>query len=148
MNLFQEQRGEQTEALNKYTPYNPYDISQENRAALLLDHGVGEFETNLETILISYVKSKLRQNEYERIMPEVLGIKTMLAYYHNLHGQDVKVSQKAIDDFIKLNLFDKPIMDGNLHTVYRALNSVKSMATYLTLGGNYRSGMRETLQGM
>jgi hypothetical protein len=148
LNLFKEQHNTYDAAKENYLPYNPFDISIDTRITLLRENGAAAFETNLEKVIIAYSKAKIRENEYKRIMPEVLGLKTMLAYHHQLYGQHITVAWDAFDRYVNLILFDSPIMDETLQGPYRVLNVIKNLASTTVLGLNYKSGMREMMQGM
>jgi hypothetical protein len=54
----------------------------------------------------------------------------------------------AVKDYVKLNLFDKSIMDEGLIPAYRMARVLRDMASLMSLGFNYRSGLRELMQGM
>jgi hypothetical protein len=72
----------------------------------------------------------------------------MVQYHEHLTGELTPNILKTVHDYVKLNLFDKPIMDESLEAPYRMASVVRDLSSIMMLGFNYRSGIRELMQGM
>jgi hypothetical protein len=81
-------------------------------------------------------------------IPRMQGIKIALQYNQAMFGISTETTADFINKYLDVNIYSTPIMDPQLHTVYKALSAVKQITTATTLGFNYRSGLRELMQGM
>lgn len=130
-----------------FAVYNQYNIGSETRKSILNNNDIADFETNLEDLLLDIIGTYVRETEFNRIMPNILALKTVLQYHAKMFGQKTEELDKYIQKFLDLNLYSQPIMDENLHSVYKIANVAKNITSATVLGLNIKSGMRELMQG-
>lgn len=148
LDLFSEQMNPQMEGSIPYRVYDQFDLDLSSRQTVLTAHDVSEFSLDIDRILRTFIKTKIKNQEINRILPEVIAIHTILQYHEHLSGETNANIIAAVKDYVKLNLFDKPIMDEGLIPAYRMARVLRDMASLMSLGFNYRSGLRELMQGM
>ena len=148
IDLFKEQEESQGTSYQNYRIYDPFAIDLETRQTMLTNHDISEFSLDIDRILRSYLKTKIKVREFNRIMPEVIAVEVMVQYHEHLSGELTPNILKTVHDYVKLNLFDKPIMDETLEAPYRMASVIRDLSSVMMLGFNYRSGIRELMQGM
>ena len=128
--------------------YNKFALDSETRKRKLNDKGVGFFETDLERVLFeavtAYTKSEISYEYIPRLNAMQTVMKLSQSYSHVLQDQ----TEKALDKLIKSKFYGEPIIEGKgLQAWAKWLNVVKKGLSMLALGVNFRSFLRETLQG-
>lgn len=148
LKTFSDQNEEYNNSILDNEVYNKYRIGNDTRQKILNNNEIDIFETHLEKLLVDYISAFNKEKVYNTIMPQIQGIKLVLQYNEAVFGQQIGNTLKYIDDYVKLNLFSKPIMDPELNRVYKMANAIKNITSATVLGLNVRSGMRELMQGM
>ena len=129
--------------------YNKFDLDERARAAKIRERGgVGFFETDLEIVmnqaLEAYMKSNVSPKYITRL--NALSISLQLAESHG--GQSQEETRRVLDMLIKSKFYGESIIPGkHLQAFARWLNVVKKGLSYMSLGFNMRSFLREFLQG-
>lgn len=141
----QEKRLSEHKRTNKV--FNKYDIRELSRQQLIDSAGINNLETHLEKVLLDYIHSYVSEEVMTEFLPRLQGIKIALQYQQAMFGVVTENTIDYINKFIDLNVYSKPIMDPQLNSIYKALNVVKQVTTMATLGLNFKSGIRELLQG-
>ena len=129
------------------TVYNQYEINSITRQEILDNNDIGDFETDLERLLIDVIATYTREEEFNKIIPHVQALKMVLQYHSKMFGQDIRNLNEYIEKFMNLNVYSQPIMDPNLRSVYKIANVAKNITSATVLGFNLKSGVRELLQG-
>lgn len=148
LQLLPGQESELTKSKKEAKTFNKYKISAYTRTTLIDRLGVNKLETQLENILLDYIHSYVVEDVMDTYLPMLQSIKVTLQYQQAMFGVVTKDTVDYINKYLSLNVFSKPIMNPQLHSVYKALNVIKQVTTATTLGLNVRSGLKELLQGM
>lgn len=148
LRLLPEQEKYLTEARKNNKVYNKYDITALSRKNIIATHGISGFETQLENVLLDVIHTYAVNDVIKEYIPRMQGIKIALQYNQAMFGISTETTADFINRYLDVNIYSTPIMDPQLHTVYKALSAVKQITTATTLGFNYRSGLRELMQGM
>lgn len=148
LRLIPEQETDLMQAKRQKKVYNRFNISQTSRNQLIQNHGVQSFETQLEEVLRTFINSYITEEVMEEYLPRMQGIKFALQYQQQMFGNLTNDTIEFIDKFVDINAYGQPIMDPKLRPLYKCLATVKNITTATTLGFNWRSGLREMMQGM
>lgn len=148
LRLFTEEEAYLTSSREQKTTHNRYRIDGNTRQKMLSKYGTSHMETHLEKLLRSVITSYVTEQVMSEYLPRIMGINIVLKYQQDMFGIDYENTLKFIDDYVKLNIYNQPIMDSKLHTVYKVFATVRDITTSTALAFNYRSGMRELLQGV
>jgi hypothetical protein len=84
----------------------------------------------------------------KEFLPRMQAVKMSLQYMNKMYGIEIKNMNKYIDDYIKINIYNQPIMDEKLQPYYRYAGIIRDVVTATSLGFNYRSGIREMVSGI
>ena len=128
--------------------HNRFRIDANTRHKMLVDHGPNKMETHLENLLRNVISTYVTEQVMGEMLPRILAVKVVLKYQHEMFGVIPENTVKYIDDYIKLNVYQQPIMHEDLNRVYKMLSVFRDISTTTALAFNYRSGMRELLQGI
>lgn len=145
--LFAEQVEQQQSSLNTLHTYNKYEIDSDIRERIITEQGINRLETNLENILLEFIHEYASQKINEEMLPLIQGFKIGLMFQEAMYGQSIDRLVKFIEDYAKVHIYSEPIMEEGLRPVYRFASVFKNIASTVTLGYNFKSGFRETLQG-
>lgn len=134
-------------ANNLYEMYNRFEISESNREKVLAEHDVSYFEKNIEDLVGNFVFSKIRKEEMNKVLPIIQGVVTSIRLDSISHGLDISKYNDYLDDSIKSYVFNRSLVDDEMKGIYQFTRTLRSINSKLSLGFNYRSIFRETLQG-
>lgn len=128
--------------------YNKFNLDKEQRASKLRDKGVGFFETDLEIVmnqaLVAYTKSNVSPKYISRLNALSVSLKLSESY----GGQVQRDTREALEKLIKSKFYGESIIEGNtLQQFARWLGVIKKGLSFMSLGFNARSFLREFLQG-
>jgi hypothetical protein len=104
-------------------------------------------EINLETIFREYTHTYASEKIASKYIPLIEGFKMGMLYREFFYGQTVTNLIEYIKRYTKINIYNEPIMDPGLLPVYRFMSVLKQATSMTVLGGNFRSGAKELLQG-
>ena len=103
------------------------------------------FEINLETVADTAHLADIRESEYNRILPTIQANLTMLELGSYISSrEDVIKTIQYIKDNIKTTVLDMPLIGTEGKQLYKILFGLKKVTSALILGGNLRSGLKET----
>lgn len=126
--------------------YNRFDISESKREELLDEYDTGYFETNLELVEACFQHAIIRKFEFDKILPIIEAVRNVIglrAYNLNVELPELN---KAIDEYVRLVIFsESPYKDKN--TLIKVANTLAHVTRFNFLGFNYKSLIREPLQG-
>lgn len=146
LNIFDSQQSDLNVSRKQYVAYNKYKIGSDTRKKLLNDTDINKFETHLGILILDIINTYHKEEVYNDILPQIQGLKIALQYQQKVLGNDTQNILDAIDKYVDINMFSKPIMD--LQPIYKLLSAVRSVTGATVLGFNMRSGIRELMQGM
>lgn len=148
LRLFTEEEAYLTDSRKSGTTHNRYRINSNTRQKMLTKYGTNHMETNLDKLLRSVITSYVTEQVMSEYLPRIMGINIVLKYQQSMFGINYGNTLQFIEDYIKLNIYNQPIMDSKLNTTYKVFATVRDITTSTALAFNYRSGMRELLQGV
>lgn len=116
----------------------------------LLKRGKGFYETNLKNIFIDYLFKSITTEQYNKLL---ISSKALLLSMHltNDYGGNEEALRREIDhikDYLKVNVFQRSIMEPKSKKVISAIQPIKSKITDMLLMGNVVSFMRDCIQGV
>lgn len=129
-------------------PFNKYTISQSTRQTILGNHDTSYFETHLEDLCLDFIKQSVAEEVYGNYLPVMNGLQVALQYQQGMYGNDNESVIQYDDKFITNIVYSSPIMDKHLQGPYKIMSAIKNVTTASALGFNFRSGIRELMQGM
>ncbi|MBQ0113468.1 MAG: hypothetical protein KBT03_10085 [Bacteroidales bacterium] len=148
LKILPQQELEYSEHRKNRQVYNKYNLNAVSRANIINECGTESLETNLEKLLRDVIYSYSSEEVMKEYLPRIQGIKIALQYNNYMFGQKIDDISQYMDKYVDRNIYQKVIMDEHLQTAYKFLSTVKSVTTTMTLGMNFRSGIRELLQGV
>ena len=123
-------------------------MSSDTRNTLLGLYDTSHFETHLEKLGLEFIKNYVAEEVHNQYLPMLHGIQIALQYQQSMYGNDNKEVIDYVDKFITSNVYSAPIMDEHLQGPYKVLSAIKNVTTASALGLNFRSGLRELMQGV
>lgn len=116
----------------------------------LLKRGKNFYETNLKNIFIDYLFRSIATEQYNKLL---ISTKALLLSMHltNDYGGNEETLNKEINhikDYLKVNVFQRSIMEPKSRKVMSVIQPIKSKVTDVLLMGNVVSLMRDSIQGV
>lgn len=133
--------------LNNAQLYNKFVLDASQRESKLNEKGVGQFETDLESVFNQVLLAYTKQEVSRKYVPVFNAMRASLVYASSQGGNNLKDVIETFDKMVKSKFYGEPIMDTNLQPIYRILSVFKRGFSTLTLGLSGRSFLREILQG-
>ena len=149
-NLTQEERQFISEEIKSLRMKDQFNRNRQQRNRYIEENGIDYFETNVENLLIDRMFSAIQTEKTNRML---LGTKALLLQLkilgENSGFQESFTKQiKYIEDYIHLNVFKKPIIEGGLSQKIVGIGQgVRSNVTFLNLAGNVISAARDVENG-
>jgi hypothetical protein len=128
--------------------HNRFRIDANTRHQMLVKYGPNKMETHLENLLRNIISTYTTEQVMGEMLPRILAVKVALKYQHDMFGIIPDNTIDFINKYIKLNVYQQPIMNEDLHRVSKMLSVFRDISTTTALAFNYRSGLRELLQGV
>lgn len=117
------------------------------------EDAVNKYTTDLDLIFNMIVAQGIKHWRSPEILITTSAIRGVLANYvhfgaNESNGVDLVKTEQGIKDYIKVKLFNRPIMDKGELRLARVVNFVKGVTGFITLGANLRALARETITGI
>jgi hypothetical protein len=132
--------------------YNRFDNqeSMEYRAHLIETYGVGNFETNLDTIVLKYAFENLRENYFNKILPVIDSSINTLKFYGWETGRTAEV-EKALEEFdnqIKLSIFNiSPVKGKEYEQALALVRAAQRVTSLMVLAFRPITAIKELVVG-
>ena len=149
-NLTLEERGFISEEIKSLRMKDQFNRNKEQRSRYISENGIDYFETNVENLLIDRMFSAIQTEKTNRML---LGTKALLLQLKILgensgFKESFNKQYKYIEDYIHLNVFKKPIIEGGLSQKIVGIGqAARSKVTFLNLAGNIISAARDVENG-
>lgn len=146
-NLTPEERQIIDQNINELSVHNPMiewekdSISRQDRINKL---GVDYFETNVEDLLLNFLA---RSVETEKFQDFLVGTKMIMLKMDLMGGDSIKKELDYIDDYLKVNVFQKSIMESSSQAIVSFMSPVRQLVTYANLAGNMVAYLRDIENG-
>ena len=148
--LTSEERAFISEEIKSLRIKDQFNRDKQQRSRYISENGIDYFETNVENLLIDRMFSAIHAEKTNRML---LGTKALLLQLKILgensgFKESFDKQQKFIEDYIHLNVFKKPIIEGGLsQKVVGVGQALRSKVTFLNLAGNIISAARDVENG-
>lgn len=137
---------------NSFIIGDGYKGGENSRAEMLSSHPQGFFETNVENILAHYLERQVQVEEFNKALITIKGILIQLELIGETAGEENKAgltqTGKMIQDFVKLNMFNKSIMEPESQELMAWLYPFRQLVSKAYIAGNIVSMFRDTFEGM
>lgn len=114
----------------------------------ILRNGEEFFETNVENLLVDFLVDHITVKEMQKTLLRAKAV--LLGLY--LTGEETKENyQKVIgyiEDFLKINVFNRSIMEDSSKAIVGILQPLRSLTSKLLVGANVIGSVRDTFQGI
>lgn len=140
--------------MNLRNPFDIGEISIENdnlqrRRKYIEEHGVEYFETNVEDLMLFYASKSItvaKMNDF------LTGMQAFLLHLEMVgsdgsHSKNVQDSYKYITDFLKVNVFKRPIEGQRETRIMAMLKPIRSLVRFMNLALNVKGSIRDLIQG-
>lgn len=107
--------------------------------------GVASFETSLDIVFLRTMLAAVRSQISKEFMPLFVGMRAFIAFNGNVSGANMDSIAKAVEKFIKSNIFHKRIIDPSDTTIYNILAELRNITSIVQLTGNTVSFSREMM---
>ena len=151
-NFFDEELADHTRHLKSMdSVYNQF-TTQDNslkRENMIIEHGVEEFEQDLQSIIKLYSLTHIRTKELNKILPVINAVRVTNEFKNA--GLATKVTDhidEFIKNYVKVNLFNEKLVEPHNEKWVRKANKVKELVSVALLGFNFSSAARDFLQGV
>ena len=124
---------------------NYYFVQRPEMRAEMLEKYGDVFEKDLDMIMLYAALAYSKTSVSRDFMPYITGYRAVMAIIQEVNGSHEPVLAKAVDDYIKLAVFGKSIMEDNHYNLYRFAQFIKGITSATTLKWNVRNFTRENL---
>ena len=148
--LTSEEREFISEEIKSLRMRDQFNRNKQQRSRYIEENGIDYFETNVENLLIDRMFSAIQTEKTNRML---LGTKALLLQLKILGDnsgfqESFNKQIKYIEDYINLNVFKKPIIEGGLsQKIVGVGQGLRSNVTFLNLAGNVIAAARDVENG-
>lgn len=146
-NLTPEERQILDQDIKELQVHNPM-LEWEKDSVLRQDRinklGVDFFETNVEDLLLNFLARSVETEKFQKFL---VGTKMLMLKMNLLGGDSIKNELKYIEDYIKVNIFKKSVMEPQSQSIISRLTPVRTFVTYANLAGNAVAYLRDIENG-
>ena len=127
-------------------------VSGEVRAQILAQYDDSYFETNVEYLMADLVERTIAQEELAKVVFSGKALIFQMQLAGESQGETAKAvlqkSQKEVEDYLKLNVFGKSLMEDTSQAVSTIVDPMKTLASHLFITLNLRSAFRDSFEGL
>ena len=133
--------------------FNKFNLDEDQRREKLDStktggHPIGFYETDLEIVINYALEAYTRSNLSPKYISRLNALSASLALSETYGGQTQTQTRKVLEKLINSKFYGESVIEGDtLQAVTRWLNVVKRGLSFMALGFNPRSFLREFLQG-
>lgn len=156
------EEAELMESSSKYNRFlkNPFSLTMylngenfkevEKRRKEYLKRGKDFYETNLENIFIDYLFKDIQTTQYNKYLlrTKSLLLSLQLTNYYGQNQDIVKKEVEHIKDYLKVNVYQRSIIEPTNQKIMSVLQPIKSVVTDMFLMGNVQAFFRDCIQGV
>ena len=144
------QRTDDIANLQAYNPFKNSEKSDNIRNSYINEKGVDYFEYNVENLLIDFMEKQIQAEEYTKMLTRAKGIELDLILRGEVEddAKHIEHTLKTINDFLKVNVFNKSIMEDEFQTLDAFLSPLRSAVSALYVAGNITGSVRDGFQGL
>lgn len=149
-NLTSEEREFIQEEMENLRLKDSFNRTEEQRLRYIIENGTDYFETNVENLLIDRMFNSIQTEKTNRMLLGTKALLLQLKILGNNSGfeESFNKQEKYIRDYIGLNVFKKPIIEGGLSQKITGIGQgLRSGVSFMVLGGNIISAARDVENG-
>lgn len=118
------------------------------RASYLMQQPVEYFETNVENLLADFLSENIKHVEMNKALLRAKCILLRLNLLADDTQQDMSAFVQDIDDYLKLNVFNRSIMEPTSQKLISALTPLRTGVSKLYVAGNIVGFPRDIINGI
>lgn len=118
-----------------YKMYNEFDMDKDKKDSLVANYGVEYFEVNLDTMLLKYAFSSIRENVMNQILP-IINAATTVIKYHGYQSGNSDETNKAMEDFyeqLRAAVYGVNSIKGEVMESMAAIKSLQKIASIMMI---------------
>lgn len=138
-------------SLNNTYAYTEDGNDARNRRNHLLNTKDPSFwETNVEQLLADYTERYIVTDQLNKVLLEAKCLLTQMHFLGQAEGHQAELSKsiKEVEDFLKLNVFNKSIMEDFMKVFSMTLRPARHLMSNMYIAGNIKSAFRDTFEGI
>lgn len=146
-NLTPEERQTLDQDINELSVRNPmieWERDGIERQDKINKLGVDYFETNVEDLLLNFLARSVETDKFQKFL---VGTKMLMLKLDMMGGDSIEKELKYIEDYIKVNVFQKSVMESQSQAIVGTLTPVRQFVTYANLAGNAVAYLRDIENG-
>lgn len=131
-------------------PNSKNDITTvKNKRREMLKRGKDFYETNLKDLFINYLFKSISTDQYNKFLVSTKALLLSMHLTNNMGGNEEAFKREVehIQDYLKVNVFQRSIMEPKSKKVISFINPIKKGVTNMFLMGNVISFFRDVFQG-
>lgn len=135
----------------RYEMLNRFDLSDHNqstRTELLQSQPLSFWETNVETIVLSFEEAYIRKEVLDAVLPIIKSIRFITEAFGDQAGINTKENVKFLDDYLKQAVFNRSILSDEEKVFSGYLKKARVLTSTLMIAGNVVAPIRDTMEGV
>ena len=150
---YEQEVGMMEEANNLGKVYNRFNAQIHNdsyRESLIEEHGVGNWEINLDTIILTYAYENYRENYLNQAMMHVKAGAESLKFWGAQHGrsEDVEKILKTLIDQLKVSVYNiSPLKGKESEKFFSLVKAAQKMTSLMVLAFRPAMFIKELVVG-
>ena len=148
-NMTPEEREFMEDGLNSFRFRDPFQRDRTARENYIEQQGVDYFESNVENLLIDRLYQSVNSDKINEAltMSKAILLQLKLAGDNQYTKKIIDQEVKYIEDYLKINVFKKSIMEPGSQKIIGALSQVRQGVVFLNLAGNTIAAIRDVENG-
>lgn len=148
-NMTPDEREFMEDGLISFKFKDPFSRDYKSRQKYIENQGIDYFESNVENLLIDRMYQSINT---EKINEALTVAKSFLLQLKLLGDNEytrkiINQETKYIEDYLKINVFKKSIMEPTSQKIVGALSGLKSKVVFMNLAGNSIAAIRDIENG-
>lgn len=118
------------------------------RDEYILKNGKDFFETNVENLLVDFLVDHITVKEMQKTLFRAKALLLGLFITGEETRENYNEISKYIEEFLKLNVFNRSIMEDSSKVMVGLLQPLRSLTSKVMVGANVIGSVRDTFQGI
>lgn len=133
---------------NRYGWYETVGGNENSRLERLEQKPIDYFEYNIENILMNFVTAQNQASEMQNFMLKTKAILLTINEIGDPNVPRLKNTLKYINDYLKINVYNKSILEERSKNMVAAVQPLRHLATSVYILGNLTSAVRDLTEGL
>lgn len=131
-----------------YNQFDWMDLDPTARAEQIQNNASTAFEVDLEAVLAMYTMADVKEQEFNKVLPQINALKTLTILADRNYFTDNDVTYDFIDNFVGTTLFGKSLVAGESPKTAAVVKMVVDATSMAMLGVSPISAMTEWFTGI